>query len=210
MAKPTGIVIKGVNQTMKKLKVFWARFKETARKCGLFVLAHKKIIIAILVALALFSAGWFANKYLNPRIVERPVPVTVEKRVEVPIEIPVAAKGDTEIRYVEKESPTDADVAIQQEKPQISMQYNDKLYRIDTLQNEEQKFEKGKLDIKQSSTATLDVTPIVKREVSVALDEQSKKLNEEFHKDMKKEKRESAVKGFLAGAALATAVSIVK
>lgn len=195
---------------MDKLKNGWARAIEAAKKCGLFVLSHKKVIGAIFLAIALFLSGWFANRHFNPRVVERPVPVNVEKRVEVPIEIPVAVKGDTEIRYVEKESPTDADVSIHQEKPQISMQYNDKLYRIDTLQNEEQKFDKGKLDIKQSSTATLDVTPIVKREVSVALDEQSKQLNEEFHKDLKKEKRESAIKGFLAGAAIATAVSIAE
>lgn len=195
---------------MDKLKNGWARAIEAAKRCGLFVLSHKKVIGATFLAIALFFSGWFANRHFNPRVVERPVPVSVEKRIEVPVEVPVAVKGDTEIRYIEKDSPYDADVSIQQDKPQISMQYNDKLYRINTLQNEEQKFDKGKLDIKQSSTATLDVTPIVKREVSIALDEQSKQLNDEFHKDLKKEKRKSVINGFIAGAAVATAISIAK
>ena len=193
---------------MDILKFIWNKIKRIIIWIASFLFNHKKYVGIALVAILLFASGWFANWHFNPRVVEKPV--NVEKQVQVPVEIPVAVKGDTEIRYVEKTSPSDSDVEIHQEPPQISMQYNDKLYRIDTLKDEEQKFDKGKLDIKQSSTATLDVTPIVDREVSVALDEQSKQLNDEFHKDLKKEKRESVLNGFIVGAAVATAISIAK
>ena len=193
---------------MDILKFIWNKIKRIIIWIASFLFNHKKYVGIALVAILLFASGWFANWHFNPRVVEKPV--NVEKQVQVPVEIPVAVKGDTEIRYVEKTSPSDSDVEIHQEPPQISMQYNDKLYRIDTLKDEEQKFDKGKLDIKQSSTATLDVTPIADREVSVALDEQSKQLNDEFHKDLKKEKRESVLNGFIVGAAVATAISIAK
>lgn len=189
---------------MDILKFIWNKIRSVIIWIASFFFNHKKYVGIALAAVLLFVSGWFANWHFNPRVVEKPV--TVEKQVQVPVEIPVAVKGDTEIRYIEKTSPSDSDVEIHQEPPQISMQYNDKLYRIDTLKDEEQKFEKGKLDIKQSSTATLDVTPIVDREVTKAVSENTKTITaqkdaeiNQVKKDETKKRHKHELGSFAAG-----------
>lgn len=177
---------------MDILKFIWNKIKRIIIWIASFLYGHKKYVGIALAAILLFVSGWFANWHFNPRVVEKPV--TVEKQVQVPVEIPVAVKGDTEIRYVEKTSPSDSDVEIHQEPPQISMQYNDKLYRIDTLKDEEQKFDKGKLDIKQSSTATLDVTPIVDKEVTKAVTENTKTITAQKDAEIKQVKKDETKK----------------
>lgn len=190
------------------VRTIWDKFKEAIKKIASFLYMHKSKVFALILLLTAFLIGWLACKHFSPRIVEKTAEVPIEKRVEVPVEIPVAVKGDTVIQYVPKESTNDADVDIQQNPAQISMKYNDTLYRIDTLKDETQKFDKGKLEIQQNSQAILDVTPIVKREVEIALDEQSKQLNDDFHKELKTEKRKSIQKGFWTGVAVASGVAI--
>lgn len=176
---------------MDKIKTIfssiWSKTKSVSKKVWNFLFPYKHWILIALVGILLFFAGWFANRHFNPRIVERPTPVTVTERVEVPVEVPVAVKGDTVIQYVPKESPADADIQIKQDPAQISMQYNDKIYKIDTLKDETQKFEKGKLDVQQSSSATLDVTPIVDREVKIAVSDNTKKVTEQVTAEKDKE-----------------------
>lgn len=177
---------------METLKNIWSKIKVVAVKAATFLYAHKKYIGIALVAIILFVSGWFACRHFSPSIVERPV--TVEKRVEVPVEVPVAVKGDTEIRYIEKTSPSDSDIEIHQEPPQISMKYNDEEYKIDGVKGETQKFEKGKLDVKQSSTATIDVTPIVDREVTKAVDENTKTITAQKNAEIKQVKKDETTK----------------
>lgn len=177
---------------METLKNIWSEIKVVAVKVATFIYTHKKYIGITLVAIILFVSGWFACRNFSPRIVEKPV--TVEKHVEVPIEVPVAVKGDTEIRYIEKTSPSDSDIEIHQEPPQISMKYNDEEYKIDGVKGETQKFEKGKLDVKQSSTATIDVTPIVDREVTKAVDENTKTITAQKDAEIKQVKKDEITK----------------
>lgn len=177
---------------MEKLKNIWNKIKGVIIWIVSFLFSHKKYIGIALVSMLLFLAGWFANWHFNPRVVEKPV--TVEKQVQVPVEIPVAVKGDTEIRYIEKTSPSDSDIEIHQEPPHISMKYNDEEYKIDGVKGETQKFEKGKLDIKQSSTATLDVTPIVDREVTKAVAENTKIITEQKDAEIKQVKKDETTK----------------
>ena len=179
---------------METLKNIWSEIKVVAVKAANFLYTHKKYIGIALVAIILFVSGWFACRHFSPRIVERQVPVTVEKRVEVPVEVPVAVKGDTEIRYIEKTSPSDSDIEIHQEPPQISMKYNDEEYKIDGVKGETQKFENGKLDVKQSSTATIDVTPIVDREVTKAVDENTKTITAQKDAEIKQVKKDETTK----------------
>lgn len=65
----------------------------------------------------------------------------------------------TEIKYVEKETAADPDIELNREKPNISVRVNGgETYRFDLLEDEFSKFEKGKLDISQSSNMKLDIT----------------------------------------------------
>lgn len=177
---------------MEKLKNIWNKIKGVIIWIVSFLFSHKKYIGIALVSMLLFLAGWFANWHFNPRVVEKPV--VVEKQVQVPVEVPVAVKGDTEIRYIEKTSPSDSDIEIRQEPPQISMKYNDEEYKIDGVKGETQKFEKGKLDVKQSSTATIDVTPIVDREVTKAVDENTKTITAQKNAEIKQVKKDETTK----------------
>ena len=177
---------------MDILKFIWNKIKRIIIWIASFLYGHKKYVGIALAAILLFASGWFANWHFNPRVVEKPV--TVEKQVQVPVEVPVAVKGDTEIRYIEKTSPSDSDIEIRQEPPQISMKYNDEEYKIDGVKGETQKFENGKLDVKQSSTATLDVTPIVDREVTKAVTENTKTITAQKDAEIKQVKKDETKK----------------
>lgn len=177
---------------MDILKFIWNKIKRIIIWIASFLFNHKKYAGIALAAILLFVSGWIANWHFNPRVVEKPV--TVEKQVQVPVEIPVAVKGDTEIRYIEKTSPSDSDIEIHQEPPQISMKYNDEEYKIDGVKGETQKFGKGKLDVKQSSTATIDVTPIVDREVTKAVDENTKTITAQKDAEIKQVKKDETTK----------------
>lgn len=177
---------------MDILKFIWNKIKGVIIWIASFLYSHKKYVGIALLSMLLFLAGWFANWHFNPRVVEKPV--TVEKQVQVPVEIPVAVKGDTEIRYIEKTSPSDSDIEIHQEPPHISMKYNDEEYKIDGVKGETQKFENGKLDVTQSSTATIDVTPIVDREVTKAVDENTKTITAQKDTEIKQVKKDETTK----------------
>lgn len=65
----------------------------------------------------------------------------------------------TEIRYIEKETAADPDIELNHEKPNVSVKVNGgETYKFDLLEDESSKFEKGKLDINQSSSMKLDIT----------------------------------------------------
>ena len=139
---------------------------------------HWKLIGAIAIAVALFICGWSTCKHYDQNVVVKTEIQTVEK--EIPIEVPVLVKGDTEIRYVEKTSPDDSDVEITNPAPVIAVSYNGEKTELDGIQSEKQKFDKGKLQVEQSTEAVLDVTPIVERETQLAVDKQ--KLQDEAEK----------------------------
>ena len=87
--------------------------------------------------------------------------------------------------------------------------YNGKETAFDTLDNETQKFDKGKLKVEQSSKTTLDVTPIVEREVQTAVEQNTKTLTEQKDKEVKQVKKDEAKKrhkktfeSFLIGAGI--------
>lgn len=168
---------------------------------------HAKYIGAIAIAVALFFAGWCACKHFDANVVVQTEVKTVEK--EVPIEIPVQVKGDTEIRYIEKETPADADVEINSSAPVISVAYNGEKSELKGLTEERQKFEKGKLQVEQKSETTLDVTPIVDREVAAAVKANTEELNKVHAEELKKEKHKRhkrELESFLAGAGVGLAI----
>lgn len=147
-----------------------------------------KLIGHVVAVIVVFVAGWVGCSYFGQNVVE--VPSTVVERVEVPIQVPVEVKGDTQIQYVEKTSTTDADIEMTQSTPQVVMKYNDQEYKFDTVAGETQKFDKGKLQVEQTAKTTLDVTPIVQREVAIERQTITSELNKQFADDKKKTDRE--------------------
>lgn len=81
----------------------------------------------------------------------------------------VYIKGDTqtEIVYVEKETPQDPDVQINQEPPSLTVSYNGEVQELPMqTTTESATSEDGTLKVNQSSNVTLDVTDIVNREIA--------------------------------------------
>lgn len=173
-----------------------------------FILNHKGVIVKVLVVLLVaglsFFAGWKACQHFGANVVEKPVTVTEIKEVKVP----VAAETKTQVQYVPKESAHDADVQITSHKPQVVVDYNGQQTKFATLDNEQQKFDKGKLKVEQESKTVLDVTPIVQREVQTAVEQNTAKLEaqkdaevKEVKKDETKKRHKTNIGSFLAGVA---------
>ncbi len=171
-----------------------------------WITVNSKYVLMLLVAGVAFYAGFFVCQNYNKNVVE--VPVEIEKTIEkpVPIEVPVEVKGDTVIRYVEKESVLDADVEIANPAPVVSVAYNGEKTELAGNVSEKQKFENGKLQVEQKTETVLDVTPIVEREVNTAVtkavQENTDKLNTEHQAELKQEKHKRhkrEIETYLAG-----------
>ena len=159
-----------------------------------------KYLMALSLLGLAFYVGFYVCQHYNKNVVE--VPVEVEKRIEVPVEIPVEVKGDTVIQYVEKESPADSDVEITNPAPVIAVNYNGEKTELAGVSGEKQKFDKGKLQVEQKTEAVLDVTPIVEREVTLAVDKQKIEDKAECDKAVQEEKSKAHRHGqttFLGG-----------
>lgn len=169
-----------------------------------FIVSHWKAIVGfVFIIVFSFVCGWNTCVHFNKNVVEVPVTKVEVREVKVPVE----AKAKTQIQYVEKETPRDADVQITKEKPQVVVDYNGEQTKFDTLDNETQKFDKGKLQVDQTSRVTLDVTPIVQKEVQSAVNQNTKELtkakNDEVAKvksEEKKKRHRHELGAFLTGA----------
>lgn len=150
---------------------------------------RSKYVVALLIIGLAFYAGFFVCQHYNKNVIE--VPVEVEKRIEVPIEVPVEVKGETVVQYVEKLTPTDADIEITQPAPVIALDYNGEKTELAGISGERQKFDKGKLQVEQKTEAVLDVTPIVNREVALAVDKQKTEDKAECDKALQEEKHKA-------------------
>lgn len=168
------------------------------------VKTHWKVIVAFVFVIVLsFACGWNTCVRLNKNVVE--VPVT---KVEVrEVKVPVQTEEKTQIQYVEKKSKHDADVQITKGKPQVVVDYNGQQTKFDTLDNETQKFDKGKLQVDQTSKVTLDVTPIVQKEVQSAVDQNTKELTKvkdnevaKVKSEEKKKRHKHEIGAFITGA----------
>lgn len=169
-----------------------------------FLANHRKLIVTFVFIIALsFVCGWKACAHFNKNVVE--VPVT---KVEVQeVKVPVETQAKTQIQYVEKKDNHDADVQITKPAPEVIVDYNGQQTKFQTLDNETQKFDKGKLQVDQASKVTLDVTPIVQKEVQTAVNQNTKELTKAKDNEVAKVKSEETKKrhkhelgAFLTGA----------
>lgn len=165
---------------------------------------HWKIIVytAAVVGIS-FLCGWKACVHFNKNVVEVPVTKVEVREVKVPVE----TQAKTQIQYVEKKDNHDADVQITKPAPEVVVDYNGQQTKFETLDNETQKFDKGKLQVDQTSKVTLDVTPIVQKEVQAAVDQNTKEITKTKDNEVAKVKSEETKKrhkhelgAFLTGA----------
>lgn len=169
-----------------------------------FLADHRKLIVAFVFIIVLsFVCGWKACAHFNKNVVEVPVTKVEVREVKVPVE----TQAKTQIQYVEKQTPQDADVQITKPAPEVVVDYNGQQTKFKTLDNETQKFDKGKLQVDQTSKVTLDVTPIVQKEVQTAVNQNTKELTKAKDNEVAKVKSEETKKrhkhelgAFLTGA----------
>lgn len=166
--------------------------------------AHWKITLAFILCLVTtFILGWKCCAHFRKNVVEVPVTKVEVREVKVPVE----TQAETKIQYVEKQTPQDADVQITKPAPEVVVDYNGQQTKFETLNNETQKFDKGKLRVDQTSKVTLDVTPIVQKEVQTAVDNNIKEMTKAKDNEVAKVKSEEKKKrhkhelgAFLTGA----------
>ena len=169
-----------------------------------FLADHRKLIVTFVFIIALsFVCGWKACAHFNKNVVEVPVTKVEVREVKVPVE----TQAKTQIQYVEKKDNHDADVQITKPAPEVVVDYNGQQTKFQTLDNETQKFDKGKLQVDQTSKVTLDVTPIVQKEVQTAVNQNTTELTKAKDNEVAKVKSEETKKrhkhelgAFLTGA----------
>lgn len=101
-----------------------------------------------------------------------------------PVTEKVVNNNQTEIRYVEKESPEDADVDIQDQAPVARIKYNDQTYDVPMQTTTSHTTDKdGTVKVNQSHELSIDVTKIADRQIAayqLSMEDKQRELNEEL------------------------------
>lgn len=101
-----------------------------------------------------------------------------------PVTEKVVSNNQTEIRYVEKESPEDADVDIKDQAPVARIKYNDQTYDVPMQTTTSHTTDKdGTVKVNQSHELSIDVTKIADRQIAayqLSMEDKQRELNEEL------------------------------
>ena len=101
-----------------------------------------------------------------------------------PVTERVVNNNQTEIRYVEKESPDDADVDIQDQAPVARIKYNDQTYDVPMQTTTSHTTDKdGTVKVNQAHELTIDVTKVADRQIAayqLSMEDKQRELNEEL------------------------------
>lgn len=101
-----------------------------------------------------------------------------------PVTEKVVSNNQTEIRYVEKESPEDADVDIQDQAPVARIKYNDQTYDVPMQTTTSHTTDKdGTVKVNQVHELSIDVTKIADRQIAayqLSMEDKQRELNEEL------------------------------
>lgn len=125
-----------------------------------------------------------------------------ELKQNKPVTERVVSNNQTEIRYVEKESPEDADVDIQDQAPVARIKYNDQTYDVPMQTTTSHVTDKdGTVKVNQSHELSIDVTKIADRQIAayqLSMEDKQRELNEE----LKHVKHENKTLKIVGGAAI--------
>lgn len=101
-----------------------------------------------------------------------------------PVTERVVSNNQTEIRYIEKESPEDADVDIQDQAPVARIKYNDQTYDVPMQTTTSHTTDKdGTVKVNQAHELSIDVTKIADRQIAayqLSMEDKQRELNEEL------------------------------
>lgn len=101
-----------------------------------------------------------------------------------PVTEKVVSNNQTEIRYVEKESPEDADVDIQDQAPVARIKYNDQTYDVPMQTTTSHTTDKdGTVKVNQAHELSIDVTKVADRQIAayqLSMEDKQRELNEEL------------------------------
>ena len=101
-----------------------------------------------------------------------------------PVTEKVVSNNQTEIRYIEKESPEDADVDIQDQAPVARIKYNDQTYDVPMQTTTSHITDKdGTVKVNQAHELSIDVTKIADRQIAayqLSMEDKQRELNEEL------------------------------
>lgn len=121
-----------------------------------------------------------------------------------PVTEKVVSNNQTEIRYVEKESPEDADVDIQDQAPVARIKYNDQTYDVPMQTTTSHTTDKdGTVKVNQAHELSIDVTKIADRQIAayqLSMEDKQRELNEEL-KHVKHQNRTLKIVGGAAALA---------
>jgi len=121
-----------------------------------------------------------------------------------PVTERVVNNNQTEIRYVQKESPDDADVDIQDQAPVARIKYNDQTYDVPMQTTTSHTTDKdGTVKVNQAHELTIDVTKVADRQIAayqLSMEDKQRELNDE----LKKVKHENKTMKFVGGAVALT------
>ena len=164
--------------------------------------AYKLLPYVICIFVGLIIGGFIVYDHMVPKINEANAQLTainnkynevfkekelakvqlaLEKQKE-PEKLYVKGEDKTEYVYIEKEKASDPDVDIASTPQEIKVSYNGETYNLPMQKTSESAVVGGTLKMTQSSSATLDVTDIVNREIANTIlqkDAQMAKLEHE-------------------------------
>lgn len=107
-----------------------------------------------------------------------------ELKKNKPVTERVVSNNQTEIHYVEKESPEDADVDIQDQAPVARIKYNDQTYDVPMQTTTSHTTDKdGTVKVNQAHELSIDVTKIADRQIAayqLSMEDKQRELNEEL------------------------------
>ena len=107
-----------------------------------------------------------------------------ELKKNKPVTERVVSNNQTEIRYIEKESPEDADVDIQDQAPVARIKYNDQTYDVPMQTTTSHTTDKdGTVKVNQAHELSIDVTKIADRQIAayqLSMEDKQRELNEEL------------------------------
>jgi hypothetical protein len=131
-----------------------------------FFLRNWKYIVIFILGIIL---GFYIGHIYFPKI--------EYKTSEANVATGIVLKDTTEIQYVPKTSSNDSDVEINKEQPKVSVSVNGQKYSFDLLQNESQKFDKGKIVANQTTSLNVDVTAEVNKQIQKGIQDAFKQQN---------------------------------
>lgn len=148
--------------------------------------AYKLLPYVICIFVGLIIGGFIVYDHMEPKINEANAQLTainnkynevfkekelakvqlaLEKQKE-PEKLYVKGEDKTEYVYIEKEKASDPDVDITSTPQEIKVSYNGETYNLPMQKTNKSSVVGGTLKMTQSSSATLDVTDIVNREIA--------------------------------------------